>query len=94
MTLTRRHAAFTRSTRLAVLVTLFGLTACGIGVDDEDRLARGQQAYDSGDYRAAIVEAKNVLKSDANNLDARLLLGRASLLLGDGRSAEKESVPR
>ena len=59
-------------------------------MDNEDRLARGEQAYADGDYRAAIIDAKDVLLDEPDNLRGRLLLGRASVKVGDGPSAEKE----
>jgi putative PEP-CTERM system TPR-repeat lipoprotein len=51
----------------------------------EDALSRFQR----GDYRAAVIQLKNVLKADPGDLPARVLLGRAFLALGDGTSAEK-----
>lgn len=45
---------------------------------------------DRGDIRSAMIELKNALQRDPENAEARLLLGRMHLLLGDGDSAEKE----
>lgn len=59
-------------------------------MDNEDRLARGEQAYADGDFRAAIIDAKDVLLDEPDNLRGRLLLGRASVEVGDGPAAEKE----
>lgn len=59
-------------------------------MDNEDRLQRGEQAFAAGDYRAAIINAKNVLIDEPDNVRGRLLLGRASLEDSDGPSAEKE----
>ena len=59
-------------------------------MDSADRLERGQQAYTAEEYRAAIIDAKNVLQEEPQNVDARLLLGRASVQVGDGISAEIE----
>ncbi len=66
------------------------LTACGLAMDNEDRLARGEEALADGDYRAAIIDAKDVLRGDPENARARLLLGRVSAAVGDGAAAEKE----
>jgi putative PEP-CTERM system TPR-repeat lipoprotein len=79
-----------KKTFCLALCALLILSACGIGVDNDDILARGQQYYDDGDYRAAIIDAKNILQDDPRHVDARLLLGRSSLYAGDPRSAEKE----
>ena len=59
-------------------------------MDNEDRLARGEQAFAEGDFRAAIIDAKDVLLDEPDNLRGRLLLGRASVEVGDGPAAEKE----
>ena len=40
------------------------------------------------DFGAALIELKNALAEDPENLSARLLLGQVHLLLGDGLSAE------
>ena len=69
---------------------LIFVSGCGLAMDNEDRLARGEQAFADGDYRAAIIDAKDVLLDEPDNLRGRLLLGRASVKVGDGPSAEKE----
>ena len=53
-------------------------------------LDRGEEALASGDYRAAIIDAKDVLRKEPDNVRGRLLLGRASVETGDGPAAEKE----
>ena len=78
-----------RSTVILVLVALL-VSACGLGMDTQARLDRGQKALTDGEYRAAVIDAKNILLEEPNNTDARLLLGRASVEIGDGISAEKE----
>ena len=84
------HQSRFRKTVCAAVWTLFFISACGIALNTEARLARGQQAYDSGDYRAAIIDAKNILQTEPDHIGARLLLGRSSIGVGDIRSAEKE----
>jgi putative PEP-CTERM system TPR-repeat lipoprotein len=73
---------------LALASMLFG--SCGLALDSQAKLARGQEAFDNGEYRAAIIDAKAVLQEEPDNLDARLLLGRASVIVGDSAAAEKE----
>ena len=41
-------------------------------------------------YRAALIELKKVLQTNAASADARLLLGKTYLALEDGRAAERE----
>lgn len=66
------------------------VSACGLGMDEQALLERGQNAFTEGEYRTAIIDAKNILRDEPNNTAARLLLGRASVEVGDGISAEKE----
>ena len=80
------------TSRSVLFLTLaaFLVSACGLGMTSEARLKRMQQAYEQGEYRAAIIDAKNALLEQPENVAARLVLGRASLELGDAVSAEKE----
>ena len=66
------------------------IAGCGLGMDTQSRLERAQTALDEGEYRAAIIDSKNVLLDEPDNVMARVLLGRASLAVGDAASAEKE----
>jgi putative PEP-CTERM system TPR-repeat lipoprotein len=90
MSHTQRYHSLPGKAWFVALSALLILPACGIGMDNADRLERGQQAFESGDFRTAIIEGKNILQSEPDNVGARLLLGRSSLRLGDPRSAEKE----
>ena len=71
------------------LAALF-LSGCGLGLDTQARIERAETALANGEYRAAIIDAKNVLLDEPENVTARVLLGRASLAVGDAASAEKE----
>jgi len=53
-------------------------------------LERAQQYFEAGDLNSALVELKNTLQRDPENAEARLLLGKVHLRLGDTASAEKE----
>ena len=66
------------------------LSSCGLAMSDEDRLDRAEEALAAEEYRAAIIDAKDVLRGDPENIRGRLLLGRASAAIGDGAAAEKE----
>lgn len=58
------------------------LAACGAR-DPAAILAEGQAAFDAHDYRTAMIHGLNLISDDQGNLDARILLGKASLELGD-----------
>lgn len=59
-------------------------------MSDEDRLERGERAFADGNVRAAILDAKDVLRDQPDNARGRALLGRAFAEVGEGASAEKE----
>ncbi len=46
--------------------------------------------FDQRDYEGAIIQLKNALQKQPDNLAARILIGRAYVEVGDGESAEKE----
>lgn len=71
-------------------VALLLVSACGLAMNSEAKLDRGEKAFAEGDYPAAIIDAKDVLIGEPDNVRGRLLLGRASVKVGDGPSAEKE----
>ncbi len=74
----------------AVIALTSVLLGCGLATSDEDRLARAAEQMESGEYRAAMIQLKNVLGGNADNVEARLMLAKVSLGLGDVLSAEKE----
>lgn len=77
-------------TAIAGCLVLLIISGCGLAMSNEDQLDRGEKAFAEGDYRAAIIDAKDVLLDEPDNIRGRLLLGRASVEVGDGASGEKE----
>jgi putative PEP-CTERM system TPR-repeat lipoprotein len=51
---------------------------------------KARAALEQGDLRTATMELRSALQSDPNDADARLLLARVHLLVGNGEGAEKE----
>lgn len=75
---------------LALLVGVSLLLAgCGLAKGHGD-LDAGAKYQASGQYRAAYIEAKKVLQQDSKNGNAWLLLGQASLKLGNPKDALNE----
>ncbi len=74
-----RHAA-------AVLCASLLLSACGLA-SGRGGLDAGLKYQASGQYRAAYIEAKKALQKDNKNGKAWLLLGHASLMMGDPKDA-------
>lgn len=79
--------SFSRIVGHLMLVLVSG---CGLAMDSDDRLDRGEKAFADGEFRAAIIDAKDVLLKEPDNMRGRLLLGRASIEVGDGLASEKE----
>ena len=73
---------------LVLLALLLSVGACDR--DPASRLELAQQKVADNDYVTAIIELKNLLQSSPENIEARLLLARVSLALGDPLAAEKE----
>src|SRR6056297_728192 len=84
----------TRAGRLATAPILFSFlllaAGCGLAMDHGERLQRAGQAYEAGEFRAAVIDTKRILQDEPDNREARLLLGRASLRSGDPATAEVE----
>ncbi|WP_405237801.1 XrtA/PEP-CTERM system TPR-repeat protein PrsT [Lentisalinibacter orientalis] len=75
----------------SLLAIIFATTAaCGLALTNEARLERAQEAYQQADYRAAVIDLRNILQQEPDNRAARELLGRAALRQGDAATAEKE----
>lgn len=87
--LTARKATRNRLRHLPTLSLLI-ITSCGLAMDSEDLLNRATDAMAEGDYRAAAIDARNVLQKEPDDIAARIMLGRAALAMNDGKSAEKE----
>ena len=73
-----------------VLVSVALLSGCDLFVSPEKRVERARADISKNDYGAAVIELKNALESDPDQVDARLLLAQASLHLGDALGAQKE----
>lgn len=75
---------------VAALVMAAALCGCGLAVDNAERLQRADEAFSNADYRTASIDAKAVLQDEPENVQARLLLGKASMELGDAAAALPE----
>jgi putative PEP-CTERM system TPR-repeat lipoprotein len=78
-----------RRLKIPVFSILLLLSACG-DISPAQRLKQADEALAKGDVRLAVIELKTVLQSEPNNMQARLLLGRAYVQAGDWAGAEKE----
>lgn len=71
---------------VALVCVCLALAGCGL-FGGRGSVAAGQKALDAGKYRVAYIEATKVLRHDEKNGEAWLLLGKASLMLGNPRDA-------
>lgn len=76
---------------LVALVAGIGGAAIALrGPSSEKYLADGQKQLASGELRSAVINLRNAVRTDPNNIDARLALAEVSLRIGDAAAAEKE----
>lgn len=61
-----------------------------LSVTAGDYIDEARQYYADGEYRAAVIQLKNALQENPDNLQARLLLAGIQLETGDAAAAEKE----
>lgn len=64
--------------------------ACGGSHTDVQYVDRAQDYLDRGELKAASIELKNALQMNRDNAQARLLLGKVQLEVGNVAEAEKE----
>ena len=73
---------------IITLAVLFLLSACGLRLDNQARLERGQQAYVDGNCQAAAIDAKSVLRDEPDNSVAVNNLAWAYFPQGDPRAED------
>ncbi|MET0065198.1 MAG: XrtA/PEP-CTERM system TPR-repeat protein PrsT [Candidatus Thiodiazotropha sp.] len=73
-----------------LLLTVMLISGCSRGVDQEERYRSAEASFQASRYSEAIIDLKNILQSDTKHQQARILLARSYLAIGDGLSAEKE----
>jgi putative PEP-CTERM system TPR-repeat lipoprotein len=73
-----------------LLASLLILALGGCGKNPEQHLQEGKAHMEKSDYKAAILELKTTLQAQANNGEARRLLGQAYLATNAYAEAEKE----
>lgn len=89
-----RRRAWVRAVLALVAVFLVHVGPAAIAAPDRDQSNAyydDARAYlDKGDVEAAVIQLKNALQSDPDNVAARYLLGEIYVRLGNGPAAEKE----
>lgn len=89
-----RHASLEGILKQLLTVLLLSLLLGCSGKSEhqnaEQSLSRAKAYYNQGQLKEAVIELKNVIRLNSNNLEARSLLGDLHLSLGDPPSAVKE----
>ena len=89
------HSLKVRTTPLAVLCSTllfsaFTLSGCGKNTSVPDMIKEAQSYQAQGKEQSAIIQLKNALQKDPNNIQARTLLGTIYLNTGNLAAAEDE----
>ena len=82
----KRHCAGMSSGLVAILLFCFWSLPV-LAMDKQKYLEDAHRYFESGEYRAAVIQLKNALLIDPDDGDVRLLLGKVYLKLDDGVSA-------
>ncbi len=76
--------------RLSLLAAALTILLAGCGQSPEQMVVSAKDYLAKNDRNAAIIQLKNALQENPNLGEARLLLGRSQLQVGDIAAAEKE----
>ena len=75
---------------LALLVAGALLSGCDVFTSGDRRRERAEAYLQQGQYRAAEIELKKLLRKEAGHARARALLGQAEYMVGDVGAAERD----
>ncbi|MCG8013025.1 MAG: PEP-CTERM system TPR-repeat protein PrsT, partial [Candidatus Thiodiazotropha weberae] len=78
------------TTIVTLILTLILLAGCSGGVSEEERYQNAFTSYSNQEFNKAIIELKNLLRTNGKHQAGRILLAKTYLQLGDGIAAEKE----
>lgn len=85
------HQEVFRVLRVGLLLAACALTvSCSKTASEEEQLKSARKSIQAGSYAAAQVELKGLLAANPQSAEARLLMGKALLQMGDARSAALE----
>ncbi|HEY8508732.1 MAG TPA: XrtA/PEP-CTERM system TPR-repeat protein PrsT [Steroidobacteraceae bacterium] len=75
---------------IALCAALVALMGCDVFLSTEQRIGRGEEALQAGDYLTAMEQLKIAVEKEPQNARGRELLARVYLRVGDLESAAKE----
>ena len=85
-----KHTLVQRYAGLLVLLSILVWPVSSLASTAEEYLKQAEDYINKGEYNAAVIHLKNSLLLESDNAQARLMLGKAYIKMGDGASAEKE----
>lgn len=77
-------------TKSVVILALIFASSLLHASDSSGYIKEAEQYLKSGELKSAVIQLKNALQENPSAVDARLMLGKIYLQLGNGASAEKE----
>lgn len=75
---------------LLALLLASPLIGCGGDLTPEESIAKAKELMDKGELRPAMIELSNAAQKAPNLMEARWLLAKVAVTLGEGARAEKE----
>jgi len=89
ITATENNNNYLKTTGI-LLFAIFLFACGGSDLTDFEYVQRAKASISENNSNSAIIDLKNALKINANNAEARFLLGNTYVYIGDAISAEKE----
>ncbi len=84
------NVSLRRSFSACGLSVLLALAGCDLFMSSQARVERAQHEMSQGDFRAAAIDLRNVLKKRPADPQVRMMLATLLLKLGDTRAAQSE----
>lgn len=81
------NSYFGKTFQNIIILLLFVVIGCSSSLSPEDGLQRAEEYKNKGNYKAAIIELKNVLINNPQHSATRLMLGELYLLQRNGHNA-------
>jgi len=85
-----KHTLVQRYAGLLVLLSLLVWPVPSLASTAEEYFKQAEGHINKGEYKAAVIQLKNSILLKPDNAQARLMLGKVYIEMGDGASAEKE----
>jgi len=75
---------------ILVMALILGFVSACSRMSSDEYLQQARNNLDENEFQTAVINLKNALQQDSKNVQARYLLGKTYIKLGNGAGAEKE----